>query len=75
MVVPNKNHSTDAWECNFDYVIQFNYTIGHIPGKNNTAADYLLRLKVFPKKLILRIREDIPTAPTDLHVQSVGVSE
>ena len=23
-----------------DYVIQFNFTIAHVPGKNNTTADY-----------------------------------
>ena len=59
-----------------DYVIQFNFAIAHIPGKNNTAADYLSRLEIFPKeKLIVKIREDIPTTPTELHVQSAGVSE
>ena len=34
-----------------DYVIQFNFTIAHIPGKNNTAADYLSRLEISPKKI------------------------
>ena len=59
-----------------DYVIQFNFTIAHIPGKNNTAADYLSRLEIAPKgKLTLRIGEDIPTTPIELHVQSAGVSE
>ena len=53
------------------YVIQFNITIAHIPGKNNTAADYLSRLKISPKeKFILRIREDIATTPIELHVRS-----
>ena len=34
------------------------------------------RLKNSPReKLILRIREDIPTTPIELHVQSAGVSE
>ena len=59
-----------------DYVIQFNFTIAHIPGKNNTAADYLSRLEICPKeKLILRIREDISTTPIELNVQSPGVIE
>ena len=31
-----------------DYVIQFNFTITLIPGKNDTAADYLSRLEVCP---------------------------
>ena len=63
--------------CNAcDYVIQFNFTIAHIPGKNNTAADCLSRLEISLKeKLILRIREDIPTTPIELHIQSAGVSE
>ena len=68
-------------EC--DYVIQFNFTIAHIPGKNNTTADYLSRLEISPKeKLILRMREDVPTKPTrvelhriELHVHSAGVTE
>ena len=59
-----------------DYVIQFNFTIAHIPGKNNTAADYLSRLEICPKeKLIVRIQEDISTTPIELNVQSAGVTE
>ena len=59
-----------------DYVMQFSFTIAHIPGKNNTAADYLSRLEICPKeKLILRIREDISTTPIELNVQSAGVPE
>ena len=57
-------------------MIQFNFTKAHIPDKNNTAADYLSRLEISPKqKLILRIREDFPTTPIELHVQSAGVAE
>ena len=59
-----------------DYVMQFSFTIAHIPGKNNTAADYLSGLEICPKeKLILRIREDISTTPIELNVQSAGVTE
>ena len=59
-----------------DYVMQFSFTIAHIPGKNNTAADYLSRLEICPKEeLILRIREDISTTPIELNVQSAGVTE
>ena len=59
-----------------DYVIQFHFTIAHIPGINNTAAEYLSRLEVSPKeKSILRNREDIPTTPIELHFQSAGVTE
>ena len=59
-----------------DYVMQFSFTIAHIHGKNNTAADYLSRLEICPKeKLIRRIREDISTTPIELNVQSAGVTE
>ena len=54
-----------------DYVIQFSFVIAHIPGKNNTAADYLSRMETDPKeKLVLKIREDIETKPIDVNVQS-----
>ena len=59
-----------------DYVIQFNFVIAHIPGKNNTAADYLSRMETDPKeKLVLKIREDIETKPIEVKVQSAGVAD
>ena len=59
-----------------DYVIQFSFTIAHIPGKNNTAADCLSRLEMDPKdKLNLSIREDITTKPIEVNVQTTGVAE
>ena len=48
-----------------DFVLQINFTIAHIPGKMNTPADYLSRLKMHPnEKIILKIKEDIPTKPS-----------
>ena len=58
-----------------DYVIQFNFTIAHIPGENNTAADFVTPRNCPKEKLILRIREDISTTPIELNVQSAGVIE
>ena len=59
-----------------DFVIQFNFVIAHIPGKNNTAADYLSRMELDPTvKLVLKIREDVETQPIEVNVQSAGVSE
>ena len=56
-----------------DFVIQFNFIIAHIPGKNNTAAD---RMETDPtEKLVLKIREDVETRPIEVNVQSAGVSE
>ena len=59
-----------------DFVIQFNFTIAHIPGKNKTAADYLSRMEIDPtEKLVLKIRADVETQPIEVNVQSAGVSE
>ena len=59
-----------------DFVIQFNFIIAHIPGNNNTAADYLSRMEMDPtEKLVLKIREDVETRPIEVNVQSAGVSE
>ena len=54
-----------------DYVIQFNFVIAHIPGKNNTAADYLSRMEMDSKEnLVLTIRADDKTRPIEVNVQS-----
>ena len=59
-----------------DFVIQFNFIIAHIPGKNNTGADYLSCMEMDPiEKLVLKIREDVETRPIEVNVQSAGVSE
>ena len=59
-----------------DFVIQFNFIIAHIPGINNTAADYLSRMEMDPtEKLVLKIREDVETRPIEVNFQSAGVSE
>ena len=59
-----------------DFVFQFNFIIAHIPGKNNTAADYLSRMEMEPtEKLVLKISEDLETRPIEVNVQSAGVSE
>ena len=59
-----------------DYVIQFNITIAHIPGENNSTADYLWRLEMQPNdKLVLRIQEDITTKPIQVNIQSAGVAQ
>ena len=59
-----------------DFVIQFNFTIAHIPGKNNRAADYLSRMEMDPtEKLVLKIRADVETQPIEVNVQSAGVPE
>ena len=59
-----------------DFVIQFNFTIAHIPGKNNTAAHYLSRIEMDPtEKLLLKIRADVETQPIEVNVQSAGASE
>ena len=57
-------------------MIQFSFIIAHIPGNNNTAADYLSRMELDPSEtLIPKIRGDVETMPIEVDVQSAGVSE
>ena len=59
-----------------DFVLHFNFTIAHIPGKMNTAADFLSRLEMDPnEKIILKIREDIPTQPIEVNIESTGIAQ
>ena len=59
-----------------DFVIQFNFTIEHIPGKMNTAADFLSRLEKDPnEKINLKIREDIPTKSIEVNIESTGIAQ
>ena len=59
-----------------DFVLQFNFTFAHIPGKMNTAADFLSLLEVDPnEKNILKIREDIPTKPIEVNIESTGIAQ
>ena len=59
-----------------DFLLQFNITIAHIPGKMNTAADFLSRLKIDPnEKISLKIREDIPTKPIEVNIESTGIAQ
>ena len=42
----------------------------------NTAADFLSRLETDPnEKIILKIREDIPTKPIEVSIESAGIAQ
>ena len=59
-----------------DFVLQFNFTIAHVPGRMNTAADFLSRLDLDPKEKVQPlIRDDIQTTPIEVHIQSSNVAE
>ena len=59
-----------------EFVLQFNFTIAHIPRKMNTAADFLSRLEMDPnEKIILKIREDIPTKPIEVNIKCTGIAQ
>ena len=59
-----------------DFVLQFNCTIAHIPGKMNTAADFLSRLEMDPnEKVILKIREDLSTKPFEVNIESTVIAQ
>ena len=60
----------------YDFVLQFNFTIAHIPNKMNTAADFLSRLEMGPKqKIISKNREDIPTKLIEVNIESAGIAQ
>ena len=53
------------------FVLQFIYTLAHIPEKMNFAAYFLSRSELDPnEKIIFKIREDIPTKPTEVNIES-----
>ena len=59
-----------------DFVLQFNFTIAHIPGKMNTAADFLSRLEMDPnEKVFSKNREDIPTQLIEVNIESTGIAQ
>ena len=61
-------------EC--DYVLPFNFTIAHIAGSVNTAADFLSRLELkVTEKIPLKIREDIPITPIEVTTSSSDVAD
>ena len=59
-----------------DLVLQFNFTIAHIPVKMNTAGDFLSRLEMDPtEKIILKSGEDIPIKPIEVNIESTGIAQ
>ena len=59
-----------------DFVLQYNFTIAHIPGKMNSAAGFLSRFEKDPnEKFILKIREDIPRQPIEVNIESTGIAQ
>ena len=59
-----------------DFVLQFIFTIAQLPGKMNIAADFLSRLEMYPnEKIIIKIREDIPTKPIEVNIESTGIAQ
>ena len=52
-----------------DYVLSFNFVLGHISGKANAAADYLSRIHVNPStKLKLKLSDRIPVKDIEIEV-------
>ena len=60
----------------FDFVLQFNFIIAHIPGKIKTASDFLSRVEMDPnEKIFLKLREDIPIKPIEVNIESTGIAQ
>ena len=59
-----------------DFVLHFNFTIQHIPGKMNTAADFLSCSEmVHNEKKTLKFREDVPTKPIEVKLETTGIAQ
>ena len=59
-----------------DFVLQFKFTIAHIPVKLNTAVDFSPRLEPDPiEKIFLKIIEDSFTLPTEVNIESIGKAQ
>ena len=42
----------------------------------NTAADFLTRFQIDPnEKIILKIKEEIPTKPFEVNIESTGIAQ
>ena len=54
-----------------DYVLSFNFVLGHIPGKANAVADYLSRVHINPAtKMKLKLEDQIPLHKIRIEVLS-----
>ena len=54
-----------------DYVLSFNFVLGHIPGKANAAADYLSRVHINPPtKMKMKLEDQIPLHKIQIDVLS-----
>ena len=63
-----KTIPSSLWSC-VDHVLNFNFILGHIPGKANLAADYLSRMHINPHtKLELKIASKIPACEVDFNL-------
>ena len=72
---PTKMIPPPLWNaCDLEW--QLNFTIAHIPGKMNTAADFSSRLEMDPnEKITFKIRKDIPTKPIEVNIESTGIAQ
>ena len=58
-----------------DFVLQFKFTIAHIPGKDKTATKFLSRLEMdLNEKISLKFKEYIPTKPIEVNIESIGIA-
>ena len=63
-----KTIPSTLWTC-VDHVLNFNFVLGHIPGKANAAADYLSRIHIQPHtNLELKFNSKIPVADVHLNM-------
>ena len=60
----------------WDFVLQLSFTIAQVFGEMITAADFLSRLDWDTYGMIvLKIREDIATKPSQVYLESTGIAQ
>ena len=59
-----------------DFTLHINFPIAHSPSKTNTALGFLSRLETDPNgKVILKIREDVPTQTIEVNIEITGIAQ
>ena len=59
-----------------DFVLENFFTIAHIPGQMNPAANFhQVWMEIQTGKIVYKIREDVPTQPTKNSIESTGIAQ
>ena len=66
----SKSIHPSLWNC-LDRVLNFNILLAHIPGKANSAADFLSRMQTDPKlTLPIKLTDRLPVREIEIETQA-----